>query len=116
MTLSDDEFWENLRLYLGHDLLRLWNRYDSWVAKITLHHNLQCSNAVLIVACHNYVTDDWGVLCAVALTPKYVSHKLSINHGYRSTAGRGKDQEEDKVGSKWGGKKWKSLQRGREGL
>ena len=102
MTLSNDEFWENLCLYFGQGPLGIWNRCDIWVVKITVHHDLQCSNGVLIVAHNNDVTDDWNALCAVALTPKSVSQEPSINYGEKSAAGGGMDQEEDRVGSKWG--------------
>ena len=42
---------------------------------------MQFRKGRLIIAHHNDMAYEWGVMCAAALTPKYVSHKPFINYG-----------------------------------
>ena len=66
-----------------------------------MDHALQCKKGRLIVVHHNGMADDWGALCAVALTPKYVAHKPLINYVGWSSMGKGGDQEETRVEGEW---------------
>ena len=63
---------------------------------------MQCRKGRLIFAHHNNMAYEWGVMCAAALTPKYVSHESLINYGRWYSMGKGRDQEETRVGGEWG--------------
>ena len=101
-TLSADKFQDKLRLRFRMEPIGIWNRCNSCGAKIAVDHSLQCKKGRLIVAHHNDMADEWGALCAAALTPKYVSHKPLINYGGWYSMGKGRDQEETRVEGEWG--------------
>ena len=48
---------------------------------MTVNHILQCKKGGLVGICQNNVADEWGALCASALTPSAVSHEPLINYG-----------------------------------
>ena len=99
-TLSADKFQDKLRLRFRMEPIRIWNRCDSCGVKLALDHALQCKKGRLVFVHHNNMADEWGAMCAAALTPKYVSQKPLINYGWWSSMGKGGDQEETKVGGK----------------
>ena len=100
-TLCADKFQDKLRLCFRMELIGLWNRCSSCGEKIAADHALQCKKGRIIVAHHIDMADEWGELCSSALTPKYVAHKPLLNYGGWSSMGKGREQEETRMGGKW---------------
>ena len=46
-----------------------------------MEHALQCKKVGLVTICHNDVADEWGALCASAITLLAVAHKPLISYG-----------------------------------
>ena len=101
MTLSVDKVQDKIRLRFRMELIGIWNRCGSCGVKLALDHDLQCKKDWLIVAHHNEMADEWGELCSSALTPKYVAHKPLLNYGGWYSMGKGREQEETRMGGKW---------------
>ena len=101
-TFYSDKSRDKLPLHFIMEPIGIWNRCDSCVANLPVENALQRRKGKLIVAHHNDMEYEWSVMCAAALTPKYVSHESLINYGGWSSMEKRRDQEETRVGGEWG--------------
>ncbi|MEJ2330924.1 MAG: hypothetical protein P8Z33_13945, partial [Gammaproteobacteria bacterium] len=76
--LSREEFRDNLRLRFGFLPLQMQRHCDGCGDRLTMEHALNCTKGGLVLLHHNDTANEWGDLCAKALTPSAVSHEPTI--------------------------------------
>ena len=63
-TFSADELQDKIHMCFRMDPIGIWNRCDSCVANLPVENALQRRKGKLIVAHHNDMADQWGVMCS----------------------------------------------------
>ena len=77
--LSQEKFWDNLRLRYGLMPQDTPVNCDGCGKKLSIDHALSCLEGGLVLARHDDATKDWGALGARALIPSAITYKPKIN-------------------------------------
>ena len=81
ITMSAEEFRDNLWIRLGLHPQGLIQTCDGCGWKLAAYHDFKCKKGGLVTIRHNNVADECDALCVAALTPSEVAHKTLINYG-----------------------------------
>ena len=80
-TLSAEEFRDSLRLRFGLRPLALQPKCDGCGKPFTVAHAMSCKKGGMIFLRHNAVSDEFGAMCAIALSPSAVAAEPQIHTG-----------------------------------
>ena len=104
MTLSADNFQDKICLRFRMEPIGIWNRCGSCGAKLAVDHALQCKKVRLIVAHHNDMADQWGVMCSRPI-PQICSSQTINQLWWVVFCGEGEGPRVDQSGRRVGRRK-----------
>ena len=81
ITMTKDEFFDNVRLRYGWKPVGLCERCDGCNTPFMVEHALECKKGGLVMQRHDNTRDEAGALAAMALTTSHLTYKPFMYHG-----------------------------------